>query len=70
MWIRQSLYAAIIWDVELKVWEYEPVFTKDVNSNTVEIKLQQVPPEDLREEILSHATEAEQEESKMRKRKP
>ena len=47
MWICQPLYTANIWDVELKDWEYEPIFTKDVNSNTVEIKLQQVPPEDL-----------------------
>ena len=62
MWIHQPLYAANIWDVELKGWEYEPIFTKDVNSNTIEIKLQQVPLEDLWEEILSHATEAEQKE--------
>ena len=46
VWIRQPLYATTIWDVKLKDWEYEPIFTKDVNSNTVEIKLQQVPPED------------------------
>ena len=51
-------------DVELKDWEYEPIFTKDVDSNTVEIKLQQVPPEDLREDILSYATETKQEGSK------
>ena len=47
VWIRQPLYATTIWDVELKDWEYEPIFTKDIDSNTVEIKLQQVPPEDL-----------------------
>ena len=63
VWIHQPLYATNIWDIELKDWEYEPIFTKEVNSNTVEIKLQQVPLEDLSEEILSHATEAEQEES-------
>ena len=68
MWICQPLYAANIWDVELKDWEYEPIFTKDINSNTVEIKLQQVPPEDLREEILSHATEAEQKESETKEK--
>ena len=64
MWIRQPLYAATIWDVELKDWEYEPIFTKDVGSNTVEIKLQQVPLEDLREDILSYATETKQEGGK------
>ena len=36
--------------------------TKDKDSDTVEIKLQQVLPEDLHEEILSHAMEMEQEE--------
>ena len=63
VWTCQPLYAANIWDVELKDWEYKPIFTKDINSNTVEIKLQQVPPEDLWEEILSYGTEAEQKES-------
>ena len=68
MWIRQTLYAANIWDVELKDCEYEPIFTKDINSSTVEIKLQQVPPEDLREEILSYAAETEQKESETKKK--
>ena len=40
VWIHQPLYIATIWDVELKDWEYKPIFTKDVNLNTVEIKLQ------------------------------
>ena len=66
VWIRQPLYAATIWDIELKDWEYEPIFTKDVNSNTVEIKFQQVPPEDLREDILSQTTETEQGGSKVK----
>ena len=68
MWIRQPLYATTIWDVELKDWEYEPIFTKDVNSNTVEIKLQQVPPEDLCEDILSHSTKTEQEGSETKQK--
>ena len=68
VWIRQPLYAANIWDVELKDWEYKPIFTKDINSNTVEIKWQQVPLEDLREEILNHATKAEQIESKIKEK--
>ena len=38
--------------------------TKDKDSDAVEIKLQQVLPEDLHEEILSHAMETEQEEDK------
>ena len=64
VWICQPLYATTIWDVELKDCEYEPIMTKDKYSDTVEIKLQQVPPEDLHEEILSHAAEIEKEESK------
>ena len=66
VWIHQPLYATTIWDVELKDWEYEPIIIKDKDSDTVEIKLQQV--EDLHQEILSHAAEAEQEESKPSKK--
>ena len=59
--VRQPLYAAAIWDVELKDWDYEPIITKSDKVNTFEVKLQPVPPEDLREEILSNATEINQE---------
>ena len=61
VWIRQPLYATAIWDVELKDWDYEPIITKSDEANTFEVKLQPVPPEDLREEILSNATEVNQE---------
>ena len=61
VWIRQLLYATAIWDVELKDWDYEPIITKSDEANTFEVKLQPVPPEDLREEILSNATEVNQE---------
>ena len=61
VWIRQPLYAAAIWDVKLKDWDYEPIITKSDEANTFEVKLQPVPPEDLREEILSNATEVNQE---------
>ena len=64
VWIWQPLYATTIWDVELKEWDYEPILIKNEDSDTVEIKLQQVPPEDLREEILSNATEIDPEVSK------
>ena len=57
IWIQQPLYAATILEVELKDWDYEPIITKSKDADTFEIKLQQVPPEDLREEILSNATE-------------
>ena len=36
-----------IWDVDLKDWDYEPIITKSDEADTFEIKLQQVPPEDL-----------------------
>ena len=64
VWIHQPLYATTIWGIELKDWEYEPIITKSTDSDMVEIKLQQVPPKDLREEILSYAAETEQEECK------
>ena len=60
VWIRQPLYAATIWDVDLKDWDYEPIITKSDEADTFEVKLQPVPPEDLREEILSNATEVNQ----------
>ena len=41
--------------------DYEPIITKSDEANTFEVKLQPVPPEDLREEILSNATEVNQE---------
>ena len=47
VWIRQPLYAATIWDVELKDWDYKPIITKSDEANTFEVKLQPVPPEDL-----------------------
>ena len=64
VWICQPLYAATIWHIDLKDWEYEPILTKSKDSDTVEMKLQQVLAEDLREEILSYAAEVEQEASK------
>ena len=63
VWIRQPLYAATIWDVELKDWDYEPIITKSEEADMFEVKLQPVPPEDLWEEILSNATEVNQETS-------
>ena len=63
VWIRQPLYAATIWDVELKNWDYEPIITKSEEADTFEVKLQPILPEDLREEILSNVTEINQETS-------
>ena len=60
VWIRQPLYAATIWDVDLKDWDYEPIITKSDKVDTFEVELQPIPPEDLREEILSNATEVNQ----------
>ena len=61
VWFQQLLYAATIWDVELKDWDYEPIITKSKEADTFEVKLQPVPPEDLREEILSNAMEIDPE---------
>ena len=61
VWIQKLLYAATIWDVKLKDWDYEPIITKSGEANMFEVKLQPVPPEDLREEIFSNALEVNQE---------
>ena len=55
MWIRQPLYAGVLWDVDKEDWEYEPVLVKD--AKTIMVKFQQVPPEHLRKEIFSQAAE-------------
>ena len=55
------LYAATIWDVKLKDWDYEPNITKSKEVDMFKIKLQPVPPEDLREDILSNAMEIDPE---------
>ena len=47
VWIHQPLYAGDLWEVEPKEWSYEPVLTRDENTNDVEINFVQVPPEDL-----------------------
>ena len=61
VWIQQPLYATTICDVELRDWDYEPIITKSEEADTFEVKLQPVPSEDLYEEILSNATEVNQE---------
>ena len=61
VWIRQPLYAATIWDFELKDWDYKPIITKSEEANMFNVKLQPVPPEDLPEEILNNAMEVNQE---------
>ena len=57
VWIRQPLYAGDLWDMDKEDWEYEPVLVKDAKTNNITVKFQQVPPEHLRKEIFSQATE-------------
>ena len=57
VWIRQTLYAGDLWDVDKEDWEYEPVLVKDAETNNITVKFQQVPPEHLPEEIFSQAAE-------------
>ena len=63
IWIRQPLYAGNLWEVELKEWSYEPILTRNEDTNDVEINFVQVPPEDFREEIFSEAAEVAEEKS-------
>ena len=57
VWIRQPLYADDLWDIDKEDWEYELVLVKDAEINSITVKFQQVPPEQLREEIFSQAAE-------------
>ena len=57
VWIRQPLYASNLWDMDKEDWEYELVLVKDAETNNITVKFQQVPPEHLRKEIFSQATE-------------
>ena len=63
VWIRQPLYAADLWEVEPKEWEYETVLTHEEGTNNVTINFVQVPPEEFREDIFSNAAEAEENNS-------
>ena len=63
VWIRQPLYAADLWEVEPKEWEYETVLTHEEGTNNVNINFIQVPPEEFREDIFSNAAEAEENNS-------
>ena len=60
VWIRQPLYAADLWEVEPKKWEYEPVLTHEEGTNNVTINFIQVPPEEFRKDIFSNTVEAEE----------
>ena len=60
VWIRQPLYAADLWEVEPKEWEYETILTQEEGTNNITINFVQVPPEEFREDIFSNAAEAEE----------
>ena len=60
VWIRQPLYAADLWEVEPKEWEYKPVLTHKEGTNNVTINFVQVPPKEFREDIFFNTAEAEE----------
>ena len=64
VWIRQPLYAADLWEVQPEEWAYEPILTREEGTNDININFIQVPPEDMREDILSNAAEAEETNNK------
>ena len=47
VWIRQPLYAAGLWEVEPKEWEYESVLTHEEGTNNITINFIQVPLEEF-----------------------
>ena len=63
VWIRQPLYAADLWEVEPKEWEYKTVLTQEEGTNNISINFIQVPPEEFCEDIFSNAAEAEENNS-------
>ena len=48
VWVRQTLYAGDLWEVDPKEWDYEPVLTRKEDSNEIEINFVQVPPERIK----------------------
>ena len=62
VWVRQTLYAGDLWEVDPKEWDYEPVLTRKEDTNEIEINFVQVPPEELREDILNNKAEEERTE--------
>ena len=53
VWIRQPLYAGDLWEVSPREWKYEPVLTRNRDTNEIEVNFVQVPPEDLQQDILT-----------------
>ena len=53
VWIRQPLYAGNLWEVSPREWKYEPVLTRNRDTNKVKVNFVQVPPEELQQDILT-----------------
>ena len=53
VWICQPLYAGDLWEVSPREWTYEPVLTRNRNTNEIEVNFVQDPPEDLQQDILT-----------------
>ena len=54
IWICQPLYAGDLWEVSPREWEYEPVLTRNRDTNEIKVNFIQVPPEDLWQDILTN----------------
>ena len=53
VWIHQPLYAGDLWEVSPREWKYEPLLTRNRDTNEIEVNFVQVPPEDLQQDILT-----------------
>ena len=53
VWIHQPLYAGVLWEVSPREWKYEPVLTRNRDTNEIEVNFVKVPPEDLQQDILT-----------------
>ena len=53
VWIHQPLYAGDLCEMSPREWKYEPVLTRNRDTNEIEVNFLQVPPEDLQQDILT-----------------
>ena len=67
VWIRQPLYAGDLWEVSPREWKYEPVLTRNRDTNEIEVNFVQVPPEDLQQDILTDNLGCREEMGKVQK---
>ena len=62
VWIRQPLFAGELYEVDEQKWEHETIFIREEGSDDIQVHVQPVPPENIREEIFAQTVEQNQDE--------